>query len=373
MGTTKTRVILATSIACALVTACSAESERQALTPIEQQIRVARERFNTAIVERDAATIEALLTPDYHAVSSLNNQTHGASQGRENWDNLFARDTSEFYVRTSRRIRVNEAWGQAEELGDWHGHRSQRDEPVRVFGTYAAKWIRNGNGWALQSEVFTLLGCEGAKTACAPEEPTLTPTVTQLTSGTTALLQAVSVVNADTVWVSGHAGTYVRTTDGGTTWTAGVVPGADTLQFRDVHAINGSTAYLLAAGPGDMSRIYKTSDAGSSWELQFVNDQPDAFFDCLDFWDADHGVAFSDAIGGEFVILETNDGGAAWGRRPNASVPDAQEGEGSFAASGTCLSVAGDRHGGIGTLLPRCAEIGHACGAYVLRLSGSSG
>ncbi len=195
---------------------------------------------------------------------------------------------------------------------------------------------------------ITLIMLIGATLACQPAKE-IAPSVEQQVSGTHALLQAVSVVTQDTVWVSGHDGTYVCTTDGGTTWTAGVVPGADTLQFRDVHAVNGSTAYLLAAGPGDMSRIYKTVDAGTSWELQFVNDQPEAFFDCLDFWDADHGVAFSDAVDGAFVILKTNDGGAAWGRLPAASVPDAQEGEGSFAASGTCLSISGDRHGWIGT------------------------
>jgi photosystem II stability/assembly factor-like uncharacterized protein len=98
-----------------------------------------------------------------------------------------------------------------------------------------------------------------------------------------------------------------------------------------------------------MSRIYKTMDAGANWNLQFLNDQPEAFFDCLDFWDAEHGAAFSDAVTGEFVILGTSDGGTAWEQRPAASVADAQEGEGSFAASGTCLTVVGNRHGWIGT------------------------
>ena len=55
----------------------------------------------------------------------------------------------------------------------------------------------------------------GMVAACGPSEPTFDPTTTTLTSGTTALLQAVSVVNGDTVWVSGHDGTYARTTDGG--------------------------------------------------------------------------------------------------------------------------------------------------------------
>ncbi len=185
-------------------------------------------------------------------------------------------------------------------------------------------------------------------TACGPSEPTLDPTTTTLTSGTTALLQAVSVVNADTVWVSGHDGTYARTTDGGTTWMVGTVPDADTLEFRDVHAVNGSIAYLLAAGPGEMSRIYKTTDAGSTWDLQFLNAMPTAFFDCMDFWDATHGAAFSDAVDGAFVIIQTSNG-ETWDYIPVATIPAAQDGEGSFAASGTCLTRAGDSRAWIGT------------------------
>src|SRR5690606_26346845 len=83
-------------------------------------------------------------------------------------------------------------------------------------------------------------------------------TLTPQESGTTALIQAVSVVSEQVVWASGHEGTYLRTTDGGRTWHAAKVPGADTLQFRDIHAVDENTAYLLSAGPGELSRIYKT-------------------------------------------------------------------------------------------------------------------
>ena len=72
------------------------------------------------------------------------------------------------------------------------------------------------------------------------------------------LLQAVSAVDERIVWVSGRAWTFARTTDGGEHWHAGRVSGADTLEFRDVEAISADTAFLLSAGSGDLSRIYKT-------------------------------------------------------------------------------------------------------------------
>src|SRR5690349_18144373 len=84
-------------------------------------------------------------------------------------------------------------------------------------------------------------------------------------SGTNALLIAVSPVDERTVWVSGSGGTWLRTTDGGATWQTGRVAGADSLQFRDVHAVDANTAYLLSIGDGPQSRIYKTTDAGAHW------------------------------------------------------------------------------------------------------------
>ncbi len=189
------------------------------------------------------------------------------------------------------------------------------------------------------------LACaRGTSSIPAPSTPTH---VTQI-SGTSVLLQAVSAVSERVVWVSGHSATYARTLDGGATWQAARVPGPDTtLQFRDVYAVDGSTAYLMSAGNGAASRIYKTTDGGRSWALQFTNTDPKAFYDCMDFWDADHGVAMSDEVGGKVIVLTTTDGGAHWVHP--ATLPDAQPNEGGFAASGTCLVTRPGGHAWIGT------------------------
>jgi len=178
---------------------------------------------------------------------------------------------------------------------------------------------------------------------------------TDQTSGTNALLIAVSPVNERVVWVSGSLGTWLRTTDGGDTWQSGRVSGADSLQFRDVYAVDASTAYLLSIGSGSQSRIYKTTDAGQHWALQFTNRDSAGFFDCMDFWDANHGILIGDAVNGAVAMLSTTDGGAHWTRVPPASLPAAQPNEGSFAASGTCLVT---RPGGRAWLVASNAEHG---------------
>jgi photosystem II stability/assembly factor-like uncharacterized protein len=152
----------------------------------------------------------------------------------------------------------------------------------------------------------------------------------------------------------------LRTEDGGTTWQKLNVT-TEALDFRDVDAIDAQTAYVMSIGNGPASRIYKTIDAGKSWNLQFKNEDPKAFLDAMSFWDANHGIAFGDSVDKQFYILTTVDGGHKWSRVPAANLPTAQENEGAFAASGTNIAVFGKSHAWIGT--------GAAAKSRVLRTS----
>jgi photosystem II stability/assembly factor-like uncharacterized protein len=172
-------------------------------------------------------------------------------------------------------------------------------------------------------------------------------------SGTTARLRGVSAVSATVAWASGSDGVYLKTTDGGATWKAATVFGAEALDFRDVEAFDADTAYLLSIGEGERSRIYKTTDGGGHWGLQFTNRNPKAFFDALAFWDAYRGVAVSDSVDGRFVIIRTTDGGASWKEIPTEKLPPALVGEGAFAASGTCVVTEGRNNVWIATTAAR--------------------
>ena len=197
---------------------------------------------------------------------------------------------------------------------------------------------------ALAPRIATLFAGPLFVSACASGSAPASlaqPTLEVQTSAATALLQAVSVVDPDVVWVSGHGGSWGRTLDGGRTWSVSVMRGADSLEFRDVHAASATTAWLLAAGPGERSRIYRTNDAGATWTEQWVNPEPQGFYDCMDFWDERRGFVYGDAVGGALRVLVTSDGGATWTLVPPASLPAAQPSEGGFAASGTC-AVAGE-------------------------------
>ena len=180
-----------------------------------------------------------------------------------------------------------------------------------------------------------LLGVLAAERATAQGAP-LAPVVTEQHSGTSALLQAVSAVDERVVWASGHRATWARTVDGGATWVADSMKSDSWLEFRDVHAASADRAWLLAAGPGDSSRIYHTEDGGRHWALQFQN-RDSTFYDAFDFWDARRGIVVADAVRGHMVVMTTTDGGATWKPTPAQGMPPALPGEGAPAASGTCL------------------------------------
>jgi photosystem II stability/assembly factor-like uncharacterized protein len=158
-------------------------------------------------------------------------------------------------------------------------------------------------------------------------------------SPTGAELRGLSVVSDKVAWASGAKGTVLRTVDG-SSWQAIGVPGADKIDFRDIQAFDASTAVVMGAGPGAASRIYRTTDGGASWRLVVTNPVAEGFWDAMAFWDKDNGILFGDPVKGSFQVYTTQDGGNSW-QEVAARGIEAMPNEGAFAASGTCLTVAG--------------------------------
>lgn len=166
-------------------------------------------------------------------------------------------------------------------------------------------------------------------------------------TGTQAQFRGLAPVSRRVAWVSGTAGTVLRTVDGGATW-ASVGPPLSTadaaLQFRDIEAFSAQDAVIMSIGNGTDSRIYVTDNGGATWTETFRNTQPKAFYDCMAFSSPLHGLALSDPVNGKFRLIETSDGGHSWRIISNAGMVPALDGEFAFAASGTCLATgAGNR------------------------------
>jgi photosystem II stability/assembly factor-like uncharacterized protein len=185
-------------------------------------------------------------------------------------------------------------------------------------------------------------------TLSSAQAPVHQPKLTFQYSGTNQLLIAVSPVNSQIVWAAGTGGAYTVTTNGGKSWKSGVVPGAEALQFRDVQGVSDQIAYLMSIGNDTNNfQIYKTTDGGNTWSIQFTNQLVNAFYDCMAFWTPDRGIAHSDSVNGVFPDLRTSDG-LTW-QSISANMPPALPGEASFSSSGTCITTQGENNAWITT------------------------
>lgn len=164
-------------------------------------------------------------------------------------------------------------------------------------------------------------------------------------TGKDSRFRGLAAVSRSTAWVAGSKGTVLRTGDGGRSWQDVSPPGAaaEGLELRDIEAFDAHRAVALSIGEGEASRILRTEDGGATWTEAFRNPDPRAFYDCVTFLDARHGLAMSDPVDGKFRILATDDGGRSWRVLPDSGMPAALPGEAGFAASGQCLVSSGPR------------------------------
>lgn len=141
-------------------------------TPIppndETLIRTARAESNQAIARKDLAGLSRHWLPEFHMVSSTNEQSAGRDVARARFRDIFASRANVVYVREPDRIEVNQQWGQAAESGHWTGRWSDSYGSTRVGGVYFAKWRKVNNQWMLLAEVFVQTSCSGPRYCNTP-------------------------------------------------------------------------------------------------------------------------------------------------------------------------------------------------------------
>lgn len=150
-------------------------------------------------------------------------------------------------------------------------------------------------------------------------------------------VNSISIVDANTVWVKTYDGTaaadttvkeYAKSTDGGNTWTSGVMGlgiGTGTLGIGNICAVSSTTAWVSAFPTStNLGGIFKTTNGGTTWAKQstaFFNTASDSFTNWVHFFDANNGVCQGDPAGGYFEIYTTSNGGTTWNRVPSTNIP----------------------------------------------------
>ncbi len=76
--------------------------------------------------------------------------------------------------------------------------------------------------------------------------------------------------------------------------------------------------------------------------LVYQENHPKAFYDSMDFWNDQEGIAIGDPTEDCMSIIITRDGGNSWTKLSCDDLPKAKEGEAAFAASDTNIAIVGE-------------------------------
>jgi len=162
------------------------------------------------------------------------------------------------------------------------------------------------------------------------------------TSNTTADLRGIHSLGDGVAWASGTNGTVLHTTDNGVHWLLCTVPpGAEKLDFRGIQAFDANTAIVMSSGPGDKSRLYKTTDTCKTWVDVFDDPDDKGFFDSLHRVTSKQMYLLGDPVGGKFSMFFTSDAGSTWYIADDPGL-DAAKDAGAFAASNSAFTHLGN-------------------------------
>ncbi|XMO86862.1 oxidoreductase [Algibacter sp. AS12] len=107
--------------------------------------------------------------------------------------------------------------------------------------------------------------------------------------------------------------------------------------FRAFAATNYNGFALSIASP---ARLYKIKN--DEKVLVYQENHPKAFYDSMEFWNDQEGIAIGDSTDDCLSVIITRDGGNTWKKLSCNDLPKGTENEGAFAASDTNIAIIGN-------------------------------
>lgn len=116
--------------------------------------------------------------------------------------------------------------------------------------------------------------------------------------------------------------TFFRTTNGGTSWTSGGIPGTAGLGTSSIVAVDANKAWVTLYGDSARQGVYHTTNGGISWTRQATAYNNNGFPNVTKFFNANVGVTMGDMAGGFLEIYTTTNGGLQWNRVAASNLPN---------------------------------------------------
>ncbi len=149
------------------------------------------------------------------------------------------------------------------------------------------------------------------------------------------------MVNADHIFFAGNHGKfgYLNTADHSVAYLGKITENGKKPEFRAI-GTNGKADFLLSVA--NPALLYKVNYFGKR-QLVYTEENKNVFYDAMQFWNANEGIAIGDPVGDCMSVLITRDGGQTWQKVACDNLPPKKEGEAAFAASNSNIVVVGEK------------------------------
>ena len=156
-------------------------------------------------------------------------------------------------------------------------------------------------------------------------------------------IRAIDLVNGNAYFAAEGGMIYAFYKNGNFLITPNTFFGEATPDFR---AVSHSKNYLYALAIASPARLYQIEldkkEGLKNPKLVYSEEGKNVFYDAINFFDDNNGIAMGDPTSDCLSILLTNDGGNSWHKINCDKLPKTISGEAAFAASNTNIAIVGD-------------------------------
>lgn len=110
------------------------------------------------------------------------------------------------------------------------------------------------------------------------------------------------------------------------------------IEFRSIAKTNKDVFILNVGNP---ALLYQISKETLQPKLVYQEKNEKVFYDSMQFWNDQEGIAIGDPITNCLSIITTRDAGKSWQKIPCENLPKIVEGEAAFASSNTNICIKG--------------------------------
>lgn len=158
----------------------------------------------------------------------------------------------------------------------------------------------------------------------------------------TVSIRAILPLDENRVWFAGNNG-KVGLIDNKVPKIAHFTYQDSLLQFRSIAKTKDNIFVLSISNPAILYKIGFDGLQATAVEEVYFEEHEKVFYNAMQFFDDNEGIAMGDPLEDCLSILITRNGGNTWEKLPCNQLPKLTEGEAGYAASNSNIAIQGDK------------------------------